>query len=160
MADITSANAVFMLDIPNVLGVAVPIQGFAVDDMFTAEVAESVEARMGADGRLSGGFTPYPVKTPVHLQADSPSVDVFEQWDAVNKTPGIQSSNIAQASIDYFSIGKVYTLTNGHLTRVTPFAGAKKVLEPTEWEITWELVIVSPGGLIGSALNVLNALGL
>ena len=144
MSDITSANAVFMLDVPNVFDVAVQIQGFAVDDMFQAEVAESVEARMGADGRLSGGFTPYPVKMPIHLQPDSPSVDAFEQWDAVNKTPGAQASNIAQGSVDYHAVGKIYTLTNGHLTRVTPFSGAKKVLEPTEWEITWELTNVSP----------------
>jgi len=142
VADITAANAVFMLDIPNVLGTAVQIQGFAVDDMFAAEVAESSEARMGADGLLSAGFTPYPVKMPVHLQPDSDSVDVFEQWDGANKA--LKTSNVAQASIDYFSVGKVYTLSNGYLTRVTPFASAKKVLEPTEWEITWELVSVSP----------------
>lgn len=140
--DITSANAVFTLSIPGVLGADVIIQGFAVDDMFASEVAESSEARMGADGRLSAGFTPYPVKMPVRLQPDSDSVDVFEQWDSVNKQ--LKTSNVAQGNIDYFSVGKVYTLTNGYLTRVTPFASAKKVLEPTEWEITWELTTVSP----------------
>lgn len=144
---ITSANDVFTLSVRatadgSILFTApIQVQGFATDDAFDIEDSNPVEARKGVDGRMSVGFTPFMVKQVVHLQADSASVDIFDAILAGMKA--IQEAIICDASIVSPSVGKIYTLTKGVLTRVSQMPPNKKVKEPQTYEFTWDTVDVS-----------------
>ena len=74
MADITSANAIYTLIIPDVFPAPQQLQGFATDDAFDTDASDVVEARIGVDGIASYGFTPFLVTQTIHFQSDSPSI--------------------------------------------------------------------------------------
>lgn len=140
MADktLTSANSTFMLSVPGLFPVPVTIQGYAVENMFDMDAVDRAEARMGADGKLSAGYTPKPRVQHIHIQPDSPSVDVFMAWDAyeANRRDVVK----ANAVIMVPATGKVITMTKGFMTSMKPMADHKKVQEPLDFTITWEKV--------------------
>lgn len=139
MSTITSANAVFALAINNYFPVPQTIQGFAVDDAFESEAVQQSEILMGVDGKLSAGKVFVPYKMTIHLQADSPSVFIFDAWrNAQNATVDVYS---ASGSITLPGTSMVYTLQNGYLTMATPFPAVKKTLQPLVYEITWQQII-------------------
>ena len=139
MATITSANAVLSLAINNYFPVPQVIQGFAVDDAFESESVQQSEVLMGVDGILSGGKVFVPYKMTIHLQADSPSVFLFDAWrNAQNAAVDVFS---ASGSINLPGTSMVYTLNNGFLTSATPFPAVKKTLTPLVYEITWQSIV-------------------
>lgn len=139
MSTITSANAVLSLAINNYFPVPQTIQGFAVDDAFESEAVQQSEILMGVDGILSAGKVFSPYKMTIHLQADSPSVFLFDAWrNAQDAAVDVYS---ASGSIVLASTSMVYTLQNGYLTQATPFPGVKKTLQPLVYEITWQRII-------------------
>ncbi len=145
MTDITSSNAVLTISprVAGIIGVGqFTVEGFASDDAFMSETVDSAEALMGVDGKASFGYTPYLVKQTITLQADSPSVALFEDILAAQNT--LKAPMIVDAILAYPSVQKSYIFTKGALTRVTPFSAAKKVLQPQQFELTWELVVAVP----------------
>ncbi len=143
---ITSANDTFILDVAGLgalLGIATQfkVQGFASDDAFDIEDSNPVEVRKGVDGKKSSGFTPFLVKQVIHLQADSPSIDLFDAWLAAMKAQ--QEDITCDGSIVSPSVGKIYTLRNGSMTRISQMPPNKKVKEPQTYEITWDQVDVA-----------------
>lgn len=142
MAFITSANSEFTLTIPGVFSGPVILQGYAVDDAFDTANVKPAEAKIGVDGRKSSGFTPYLVPMKIHFMADSPSIDIFDQWlGALNAAR--DDLPASQGSIWSSSLGKAWALTNGTLTESSVVPNAKKLFEAQEYEITWEAVQVS-----------------
>lgn len=139
---ITSANSIFTLVVGGVFLAPIRVQGFASDDAFDIEDANPVEVRKGVDGKKSSGYTPYMVKQSIHLQADSPSIDLFDAWIAA--MDATQEDITCNGSILIPSVGKVYALVNGSITRISKMAPNKKVLEPQTYEITWDKVIPAP----------------
>lgn len=135
---ITSANSVFTLVVLDVFPVPQNIQGYAVDDAFDTDEVQAAEAQMGVDGLMSAGYTPFITTLKVHLQADSPSIDLFEAWLGAEKAA--QEVFFAQATIEMPSINKLYTFNNGVLSRVTPIPSGKKVLQAQVYTIEWETV--------------------
>lgn len=135
---ITSANASLTLNVPAVFPIPVPIQGFATDDAFDPENVTPNETLMGVDGTLSGGYTPYPVKFKVVLQADSPSLAAFDTWrqamDAAHEAYAASMTLIAP------SVGKIFTFVGGFLTGALPAPPGKKVLQAQSFEITFQSV--------------------
>lgn len=138
MATITSANSVFTLLLPTLFPVPQKLEGFATDDAFAADAVDITENVMGVDGKMSSGFTPFITKMTVTLQADSPSMPIFDFWLAAMK----QAKEVfpADGSITLSSIGKSYTLTNGVLSNVKPIEDAKKVLQARAFIISWESI--------------------
>lgn len=141
MATITSANAVFVLSLPDVLGVAVQLQGWAADDAFAAEAIEPTEVQMGVDGTLSAGYRPRPFPVPITLQASSPSASIFDAWNTAQTTA--LEAFACSANITLASTGKTYVLSNGYLTSYTPFPEAKGVLQPLKHTITFESIVAA-----------------
>lgn len=139
---ITSANASLTLNIPAVFPAPVPIQGFSTDDAFDTENVAPNETLMGVDGVLSGGYTPYPVKQKIVLQADSPSLAVFDAWRQA--MDAALEAYQASMTIVCPSIGKVFTFVGGFLTGGMPAPPGKKVLQPQTFEITFESVSAAP----------------
>lgn len=136
--DITGANAVFQLSVPGVFDFPQQLQGFAADDVFDTEALESVETLMGVDGFLSGGFVYVPVPQTIALQADSPSMAIFDQWwAAMQQTRGIY---VANAVVVLTAVGTKWALTKGMLTSYMPIPAVKKLLQPRRFRVTWESV--------------------
>lgn len=144
--DITSANAVLTIS-PRLAGLIgsggiFTVEGFASDSAFMAEAVDVAEARMGVDGKASFGYTPYLVKQNITLQADSPSIALFEAILGAQNT--LRQPMILDAVLALPAISKAYSFTKGAMTRATPFPPGKKVLEPQDYELTWELVAAAP----------------
>lgn len=145
MSTITSANSSLVLTV-RALGLfpAGPfaVQGYASDDAFATDAVDSAEARMGVDGRMSAGYLPRMTKMTITLQADSPSIPLFETWTGAQDV--VKEVFFADGILTLKSTGHTYALVKGALTRITPIPTAKKVLEPVTYEITWELVQPAP----------------
>jgi hypothetical protein len=144
--DITSANAVLTIS-PRAAGLigsggAFTVEGFASDDAFMADAVDTAEAVMGVDGKMSVGYTPYITKQTVTLQADSPSVTLFEA--IVGAQNALRQPMFLDAVLALPAVQKSYIFKLGALTRVTPFPAGKKVLQPVQYEISWETVVAVP----------------
>lgn len=142
MATITSANSALTLQIEGLYPVPQSIQGYATDDAFAADDVTNVETMMGVDGKLSGGFTPQPTKLTITLQADSASNDVFDNWIAAQKAA--RETYISNAAISLPGTRGKYIFTRGFLTSNSSMPGAKKVLQPRKFEITFESCSKAP----------------
>lgn len=142
MSTITSANSVITLTIPRIFNNPVQIQGFSADNVYELEQQQIVQTAMGVDGRLSGGYVHAPVRQTFVLQADSPSVLVFEQWASFQLQA--TDSYPANGSTDLISTGRRYVSTRGFLTMSSPIPAAGKVLQPRRFVIEWERVTGVP----------------
>lgn len=145
MATITSANAKLSFTVRGPAGIVVgpfTVQGYASDDAFATEVVDSAEAVMGVDGRMSVGFTPFITRQTITLQADSPSIALFEAWLGAQQV--LKDVLIADGALSYPGLQKAYALVRGALTRLTPMPQAKRVLQPVTYEIAWETVQPAP----------------
>lgn len=142
MASISSANSVFMLAVNTVYPVPQMLQGYSTDDAFDADAIEPAEVRMGVDGKLSAGFVYVPVRIGVTLQADSPSVQIFDTWYAAQKA--LSDVYFANGLIRLPSLQRSYVLSNGILTGYVPLPSAKRTLDPLKFMVTFESVVGAP----------------
>ena len=135
---ITSANSVFTIVIAGLFPAPVQLQGYASDKAFTTEALDLAEVQMGVDGRMTAGFVPNPTKQTITLQADSPSKDIFTALIQAMKTA--REVFYISGSIALPSTGESFTLTRGILTNAKQIPDAQKVLQPVDFQITWESV--------------------
>lgn len=146
MADrtITAANAVILINAPDVFGSPVQLMGFSTDDIYSSDAIEPVETMMGVDGVLSGGYTPKPVDQAFMIQADSDSIDFFEaiqSWQATNvAVEQLSGTTLLQ------STNKFYTMPKGFMVNYQALPEAKKVLQARRFTIRWQGVLASPAG--------------
>lgn len=131
----------FTLSVPAVFPAPINLQGFATDDAFATERVEPAEIILGVDGIASAAYIPFLSKTIIALQADSPSLLTFDTWLAAQIAA--QEIYLASAIILYPSIGKSFSLYNGALTSLIQFPAAKKILQPSSFEITWQSIVPS-----------------
>lgn len=142
MSSITGANSVFTLAVTNLFDSPQYVQGYAADDAFKSDAVPQAEVLMGVDGTLSGGKVWAPYKMTIMLQADSPSIALFETWRT--SQDAAVDVFIGQGTIFLPSINMQYTLDRGFLTSAMPFPDVKKLLQPIPYEITWNLITSSP----------------
>ena len=135
---ITSANSVFSLAVLGLFPTPIKLQGYSADAAFTSDPVVSAEAHMGVDGHLSAGYTPQPRKMKIKFQADSDSVNIFDQW--FNAEQAQRELYFANATIDIPALGKSFACRKGVLTSYKQVPDAKKVFDPVEMEITWESI--------------------
>lgn len=138
---ITSANAVFMLNISDLYDAPQQLTNFATDDIYDVDTLAAAEAMMGVDGKLSSGFVFEPVQMKIAFMADSPSLAIFENWYQSNRAT--VDVYIAQATITLPSVNRKYTMNNGTLVSYPVMPAAKKVLQPRIVGITWESAVPS-----------------
>lgn len=136
MSDITSANAIVTLVVPDVFPAPIQLQGFAVDDAFATEEVEPAEVRLGVDGFMSAGFTPFTTKIKFTFQPDSPSISFFDAWLGAEKA--LFTVFFADATITLPSLPKTFICTKGVLSGAMQFPPGKKVLDPVSYTITFE----------------------
>ena len=135
---LTAANAVLFIGVAGLFDVPQQIQGFATDDVFDVDNIAPNETAMGVDGKLSAGFVPVAVKQGFTLQADSPSVDFFEQWFAAQRAA--REVYFATGSTYLSSVERKYAQVRGVLTDYNPMPTAKKILQPRKFSVLWESV--------------------
>lgn len=135
---ITAANAILMLSATSLFDVAQQIQGFAADDVFDADAMDIAETQMGVDGKLSAGWVPVSLKQGYTVQADSPSIDVFEQIYAAQQA--VREVYWLQGVTTLKAVGKRYTMLNGILRNYKPLPDAKKTLQARKFIIEWESI--------------------
>ncbi len=144
MADITSANSVLTIGIASLFVVPTQLQGFSQDDAYSMGTVETTENFIGVDGVKSSGYIPQLKTMEITLQADSPSISFFEAWYAAQEAA--QEPLVAFGALDQPSVGLSYVLTNGTLKDYTPFAQAKKVLQPRKFSIVFQATLGAPIG--------------
>jgi len=132
---ITSANSVYMLSINGLYPSPQKLEGFMAEASFATAAVEPAETVMGVDGHLSGGWLPTAVKQTISIMPDSPSYAMFENW--INAMKAQREVMTADATISIPSLGKTYTCTRGFLTQTRMMPDAKKVMQGSEFEITW-----------------------
>lgn len=138
MSTLTSANSVLYLAVAGVFPVAQKIEGYATDDAFAFEAVQPAQAVMGVDGRMSAGYTPFMSVQTISIQADSPSMTIFETWLAAMKVARevfYCSGTLAVPSTD-----RKYAMSRGVLTQISPAPTARAILQPMTFQITWENV--------------------
>lgn len=138
MADlsITAATALYTLTINDLFPVPQTLQGYAAEDVFSSEPVQTVQVEMGIDGLMSAGFVFVPIRQTIILQANSPSVFLFDQWYSAMQTN--RDIFFANGIVTLISVRSKYFLRKGALTDYMPMSDAGKVLRPRRFGITWE----------------------
>jgi hypothetical protein len=139
---ITGANVTYMFGVTTIFPSPVQLKGFAADDSFMTTPQRIGEVLMGVDGNQSGGFVYVSVEQEISLQADSPSVPLFDQW--VQAEYQVQDAYQAFGTIIFPSIGKKFTMTQGILLQYPPMPGVKRLLQPLKYMISWGRAVPSP----------------
>jgi hypothetical protein len=135
---ITSANSEFLLTCLQVFPVGQPLQQFDTDNAIDTEEITPVETKLGVDAFMASGWVPHLQKMTVHFMADSLSIDTIDQIYYVQEQQ--QEIVVLSASILLPSLQRVYTCSNGRLTKWKPLPDAKKLLEGQTAEFTWNTV--------------------
>lgn len=135
---LTGANAVIMLTIPNLFQIPNPLQGFAADDIFDVDQVKRAELLMGVDGILSGGFVWEQVRQTFALQADSPSMYIFDQWQLAEQA--ISDKYPCSATFTLTGINTQFSAPKGFLSAASPAPGVGKLIKPRKFTIEWQQV--------------------
>lgn len=142
MTDITSANSTLTVAVTSLLPVPFNVQGYAADEAFMTDSIDVAETMMGVDGKLSAGYTPVIVPLTITLQADSPSISLFDSWLGAQEA-GRQIFT-AVATLTLPSVAKSYIFTKGVLKSVKKFPDGKKVLQPVQYKLEFESCTAIP----------------
>jgi hypothetical protein len=132
---ITSANATFILSVGSIYPGGIPLIGFGVDDAFVAETVDAAETQVGVDGYGVVGYRPREVPMSIRFLASSPSVAIFENWLAYEDA--INDAITASGTILLPSVGRLYTMQQGALMRISSMPEARRVLGNREYRINW-----------------------
>ncbi len=138
---ITSANANAQL-VNSLFPAGLKFENFAVDNAWTQELIQQIEARMGVDGYISFGYTPSPKPISFQFQPNSPTVDRLDYL--VQTQDLMQEAIVSQLVINLKSIKKIVTLTNGACVTNKLLPNGAKVLEPMQYDFIFESVNVAP----------------
>jgi hypothetical protein len=138
---ITSANTNAQL-VNSLFPAGLKFENFAVDNAWTQELIQQIEARMGVDGYISFGYTPSPKPISFQFQPNSPTVDRLDYLVQIQDL--MQEAIVSQLVINLKSIKKIVTLTNGACVTNKLLPNGAKVLEPMQYDFIFESVNVAP----------------
>lgn len=139
MADISAANASIALAVQGFPTTF--LVGFDVDDAFLTEPVDVAETKVGVDGVLSYGLVFAPIIMEVMLQADSPSVSLFEAWYAIEQVNLVKYPAVAE--IRLFSVRRSYSIEGMVLKDYTAFSPVRRVLGPRRFTMHGQPPIIS-----------------
>lgn len=139
---LTAANVVLMLGVTGLYDVPRRMQGFSADDVTDMEALGVGETQMGVDGRLSAGYVFNAVSQNITIQADSESIDFFENWQQAEAQR--REKYIAFGSILVKATGKRYTMTRGFMTTAMLMPAIRKTLQPRRFTLQWQSVTSAP----------------
>lgn len=138
---ITSANSVVSITVPGLFPTPVQLQGYSAEKAWDTAAVVLTETQIGVDGRKTAGLVFNPVKQTFALQADSPSVQVFEAIYAAQRVT--RDVLYLSATIDLPATGESYVCNKGTLEDYNSVASAGKVLTMREFSISWLNIVPS-----------------
>lgn len=139
--DITSANSSASL-IAALFPAGLKFENYSADGAWTHDNYETIEHRMGVDGKMAAGYTPVEKQITFMFEANSPTLDGLDllwQTMEVSKTP-----MFGQIVITLPSIKKTFTLVNCILTSYKLLSDAERVLGTREATFTCESITSVP----------------
>jgi hypothetical protein len=139
---ITSTNSIFTISIPGLGILNQQLQGYAADTAFTSENIQVTENLICVDAYKSSGYRPQLIVNNVQLQADSPSLIIFQTLYQAMKA--IREIYYIDAVIELPSVQLTYALAQGTLENYHPILDAAQVMQPVEFSINWGTVVVAP----------------
>jgi hypothetical protein len=139
---ITAADAIYMLGVTGLYNSPQLLQGYAADAAFDTDSVQNAQTVMGVDGIMSAGYVPVERSQTITLQADSPSVGIFDQWAQANETG--RTVYFAFGTIILPATQRKYALTRGVLMTYPPMPGVGKTLKPVSYGITWQSITPAP----------------
>jgi len=125
--DITSANSSAYL-YASLFPAGLKLEAYSTDGAWSQDEYETVEHRMGVDGKMAAGYTPVEKSITFNFEANSPTLDGLDllfQTMEVSQTPIFGSIIITCPSIK-----KTFTLVNCLLTGYKLIPDAEKILAP------------------------------
>lgn len=138
---LTVANSTLSITVEALFPQAQRIQGYAADDAFDFENVDNGEYSMGIDGNLSAGFVFNEIPFTWTIQADSPSLTLFEQVYLY------EVNNRAKLRIDVSlalpGISRRYDLIKGFMRQYKAPSG-KKILQPAVISGVFSRLVASP----------------
>jgi hypothetical protein len=138
---ITSANSVFTITAAAAGIVGVTLYKFSADRSFFTDARQVAEVQMGVDGYMTAGYTPMPQIMSLTFMADSPSKSIFK---AIEQTMKAAKEIIyLTGEVVLPSTQEKFTLTRGVLTQTKTMPDGGKLLQPVEYQITWQSVDAS-----------------
>ena len=130
------------MTIPAVYPAPQLIQGFAADDIFNLDQIEAAETVIGADGNMSSGFV-FVVKTwGITLQADSPSMSIFDNWYEAEQLGRAKYPAVGGLTLP--SIGTKWTMPICVLQRYKPTPDGARILRPRKFTLSLQSLNRSP----------------
>lgn len=139
--DITSANSSAYL-YASLFPAGLKFENFSTDGAWSQDEYETVEHRMGVDGKMAAGYTPVEKSISFTFEANSPTLDGLDllfQTTEVSQTPIFGSIVITCPSIK-----KTFTLVNCILTSYKLIPNAEKVLAPRNATFVCESITSVP----------------
>ncbi|WHB31204.1 hypothetical protein [Xanthomonas phage NEB7] len=130
-ATLTVANSSIAITVESLYPSSVLLSGYAADNVFETSAVVNKETSMGIDGKFSAGFVYNEIPFTLTLQADSPSLIIFEQiwqYEQTNRT-GLDVG----MTVTLPSNGKRYGLQNGYMTSFRAPSG-QRTLQPAAIE--------------------------
>lgn len=139
-ATLTTANSSINMTVEGLYPGGI-LLGYAADNIFEAGEVVNAEESMGIDGKLSRGFVFNAVPLTITLQADSPSLRIFEEiW---NQESSIRNKLTVGATIALPANGKRYIYKNGAMMSYKAPAG-QRILQPGVVVFSFERMEHSP----------------
>ena len=138
---LTVANSVVSMTVEALYPASQRLQGYAADDAFDFTETENGEYQMGIDGTLSAGFVFNEVPFTITLQADSPSLTLFENiwnYETANRTKLTHNWTITIPDL-----ARRYDLKNGFMKSYKAPSG-KKILQPAVVQLVFARLQASP----------------
>lgn len=134
-ATLTTANSSLVMSVEGLYPSGVTLAGYATDNILEIPAVVNKELAMGIDGKLSAGWVPNPIPVTITLQADSPSLAVFEEiWTREQATRGGLTIGLTVATP---ANGKRGVFRRGYLTSYQP-PNLQRTLQPGVAEFTFE----------------------
>lgn len=126
-ATLTVANSSIVLTVEGLHPSGVTLAGYAADNVFEPGEVENGEFSMGIDGRLSAGYVFNEIPFTLTLQADSPSLNVFE--DIWQRERSLRNKLTIGMTVALPANGKRVTARDGFLRSYKAPAG-QRILQP------------------------------
>lgn len=141
LSTITSANSVVSITAAGLYPSPVQLSGYSADKAWSTDNLEIAETQIGVDGRMTAGWIFNTVKQTFSLQADSPSIIIFQNiWAAM---AAVRDIYYLSATIEIPSTGERFICNKGVLKGVKTIPDANKVLAAMEFMIEWASIQAS-----------------
>ncbi|HHS9880595.1 TPA: phage tail fiber protein [Klebsiella aerogenes] len=136
--NITSADAVITLTIPNLYPSGFELEEFEAQNIFDMSDSDMAEKVRTADGKLLAGYVFGDLQWTFHLSPSSDSINYVNTW--ANTEKAAKTKFRCFGTIILPSLGMKYTMNNGVLMRWRWIPSAGRVMQPIPGMIEWESI--------------------